>query len=164
MGTMHVEGGKTHWVSCRPKICSSKKQAPVLEMTIARGGTIQVWAISHGPMSTAGVPRACTHAWGSQGMGIICPSAYMASSSRGFASGSADAAPAWNSVCTSVVGLQWFSLPKGKWNFRREAGCFAVQKYSGSSGSRWLQQHGRLLFLLTCGTLGSCVGFWKLGK
>lgn len=25
MGTMHVEGGKTHWVSCRPKICSSKR-------------------------------------------------------------------------------------------------------------------------------------------
>lgn len=84
-----------------------KEQTPGLEIIFARGVKIQVRAKSQAQVSTAAVPSVRARTGGCRGMGISSPSASMASSSGGFACGSADAAPARDSVCASAVGLEW---------------------------------------------------------
>lgn len=118
MDAMHVKGGKTPWVPHRTEKCSSKTAN-----RCAGNHSIKGW--HHlGIGKIPGTVRHCswcTGMWDCCGMGIT---------PRGLAS-AADAAPAWNSICVSPMVL----VLNGKWNFRRNAGCFSVQKSSGSTGS-----------------------------
>lgn len=150
MGAMHVKGGKTHWIPYRTEKCSSKTANSCAGNHSTGNHSIRGWH-NLGIGIIPGTAMHCslgTHMWDCCGMGIT---------PRGLASGSADGAPAWNSVCVSVISLQWFFGPE--WEVKLQEKCWLL------FCAQIIRQHRQRLHLLTCGTLGSCaVYFGKQGS